>query len=403
MLKGFGFLQNYLNSKNITLAELAEKLGVTAQAVNNWKTSNEIPTKRVSDIVKFFSFTNGEVDLLLGVDPLEFEYRTVSGQEINKNRVSASIRFRTEIIYERFFTDHEQDNSYDLSGLKAKIEKAGADFKAIADAFRAEFTIPNYRPLSYMDLKVLTDRLAVRSYYLPFKAIGLVVEGENKQSAILFNKNSKFVALLDSDRMVDEAHFDRIHELMHVIFNGIKHGLSESDHERLLDKITGELIYPSQYILERFFNGDPQSRPIKDTGLLSQKFWEDTLNFDFSISPKGLAKAMVDSGFITQGADLYKYLVNDLHSDFRSKCISISKLGAIDFDFSDRQALLDFYESINKPLESSRYPLFVKVKSDLLSGVLSVSDFADTFNLKLEDALFIEAIWSGENTNDESK
>ncbi len=409
MVKGFEFLASLIEKRGESINSLAIKLGVTPQAMNNWRVSNEIPTKRVSQLADMFQLTSREIELLLSLDPLNFEYRTKAGADLSGSRVSEYIRVRTETIYERFFSDNDHDhdrdhdNIYDLTNLRKNIEQAGNNHLAIAKFIRSEFTIPDYRPLGDINLGSLVGRLKIKAYFLPFNAIGLIKDGDTIQTAILYKKKNKFVILVDSDRMIDEAHFDRLHEMMHIVFDSVHLKLNVNELESLIDRVCGELIYPQNYIIERFFDGDQNSRPIKNKAVLAEKFWEDSLDQTFALSPKGLAIAIKDCSLANTNTELFKYLVTDLHLEFRKKCISYSKLGDMNFDFSNRVELLKFYNHINSDLKRAKYPLFQKIKNDVLNEYLSVGDFADTFGLKLEDALLIKAVWSNEPSLEQAK
>lgn len=162
----------------------------------------------------------------------------------------------------------------------------------------------------------------------------------------------------------------------------------------MIDKICGELIYPRNYIIEKFFNGDPSSKPITNKERLGTTFWNEMLSQTYALSPKGLAKAMRDTDLTTVNSELYKYLSTELHEKFRKSCINYSTYGHMNINFSDVQAVLDFYKYIEVEIRKTRYPLFQKIKKDLLSNELSSADFADTFAMKLEDAHLIKAIWS---------
>jgi len=108
---------------------------------------------------------------------------------------------------------------------------------------------------------------------------------------------------------------------------------------------------------------------------------------------------MRDAGLASPSSELFKYIYTELHEKYRETTINYSQVGKMDFDFSNRDKLIDFYTFIRKGFLSVGYPLFEKLKQDLVSDVISPSDFADTFNLTLADTLIIKALFRKEQVH----
>lgn len=395
MLFGSKYLHLILVKKGISPTKLAEQLNITPQALTNWDKDNYIPEKRVSQITDFLKLSSHDVDRLLGLEPLHYSFRTKQKTHVNENEVSERMQTRSELIFGRFFGDNEV-GSYDLTNLKNKIKSSGEDFHSIALAIRQEFTITNDYPLSSQDMKRIQDRLKANAYFLPFKQILLNIDGESEQTAVLFHRRGSYSILVDSDRTLDEAHFDKLHELVHIFFIGIRE--QSKQLEDLIDKVCGELIYPKFYIVEKIFGGDANSRPITNKEKLEATFYEEFNNTQLILSPKGLALALKDSNLATTGSDLFIYLTDTLDKKFRSHTITYSQFGGMDFSFSNRESLIKFFKEHVDNIKSLKgYPLFEKLKSDFLSDVLSSNDFADTFNLSLTDTIVIKATWKKES------
>lgn len=396
--KGFLFLDSLLSAKSFSHTSLSEKLGISPQAIQGWKRSNEIPTKRVSQIADLFALERSEIDLLLGKEPLKFEFRTKNGEELSQDRVSESVRVHAEIVFERFFGDQLAIVPYDLTELRQQIATIGNNFFQIAQVIRKTFTIPDYHPMGYSGVNELLKRVGVQSYFLPFSVIGLCdPKDNNAQTAVLYSKENKHVILIDSDRRVDEAHFDQLHELIHIFLGDIDLELPDNELETLIDRICGELIYPQRYIVDVFFDGDPASKPITDRENLKYTFTQESSFYYNVLSPKGLARAMRDSDLTTVSSELYKYLNSDLHLEFKELATNYTTIGKMNFDFKNPKELVSFYRYIEeKNSWGVRYPLFVKLKEDLLSGRLSNADFADTFSMTLQSALIVKATWAEE-------
>ena len=68
----------------------------------------------------------------------------------------------------------------------------------------------------------------------------------------------------------------------------------------------------------------------------------------------------------------------------------------MNFDFSNRIKLKNFYDIFNTKKSFHQYPLFEKLRADLLSEELSPSDFADTFGMNEADGIVLKAIWLNE-------
>jgi hypothetical protein len=395
MKLGFSFLEELLTRNNQNLSDLSEILAITPQAIQGWKSAAKIPTKRASQIVDHFKLGSVEIDQLLGITPLKVEFRTRRGEHLNDINVSESIKVRTQTVFERFFDTDQKKGTYDLSNLCKAILEVKDDFFQIAVSIRKEFTIPDYRPLGSDDLFALQARIGVKSLYLPFRQIGLKtnqIGDDYGQTAVLFNKGDSYSILIDSDRTVDEAHFDKTHEMLHVIFG---HIFKQSiELEKQIDQISGELIYPRRFIVEQFFNNDVSSKPVKNKEFLRSKFYELTRSLRHILSPRGVARAMRDVDLTTRNSELFEFFFSELHAEFREKSVTYSSYGNMNFDFSNREKLQEFYETVVEKIENAGfYPLFSKLKNDLMSGVIQPSDFADTFNLKHSDALILKSSW----------
>jgi len=388
---GFLFLEELLSKKNTKTEELAEKLKVTVQAISQWKTGNQIPFKRVGQIAKLFDLDSSEIDRLLGNEPLKISFRTKTAKEFSREKASEQISMRSEVLYERFFSERSLTSQIDFNQLRKKISKLGDDFLLIAKTIREEFIIPDYAPLTSGDLQKIQERIGVNIFYMPFNQLRLKGEGEAEQTAMLYNKSNSYSILIDSDRTIDEAYFDSIHEILHLFFPEV----FSTETEALIDKIAGELIYPKRYIVEKYFDGDETSRPITNKKGLSKKFYDETSAWNLILSPRGLARSMRDTGLTSANSELFSFLHSDLNDEFRKKTITYSQYGDMNVDFSSRDALFNFYEKhVGIIGNQRRYPLFERLKEDLLTEKISPSDFADTFNLKLADALVIKAMWS---------
>lgn len=400
MLLGYKFLEKILDTKSIEPKELAEKLNITVQNFTAWKFKNQIPRKKVSEISELFSLSSSEIDQLLGKIPMRFCFRTREGGTRTEVDVSDRMKSRIEIVYESFFGHEDVSLKYDLSNLKRLIKNNPTSFKHVAECIRKEFTIPSYRPISYDNLVGIQDRISLSAFYLPFKAIGLNIEGESDQTAVLFAKDGISSILVDSDRTVDEAHFDKLHEIVHVFIEGVIPDSPET--EKFIDKVCGELVYPEEYIVNKFFQNDPASKPIKNQEFLKETFFAEASNLSSVISPKGLARAMRDCGLATEKSELFKFLFVDLHEEYRKQVVTYSQIGEMDIDFRNRDELLKFYRDHVPNKGILRYPLFEKIKKDLMEDVISSNDFASIFGLKLSDAIIIKAVWIKEGTREKS-
>jgi len=388
------FLHSILNEKGMKPSDLASMLEITPQAISGWEKEGVIPSRRLSQIASSLSLTSQQVDKLVGIEPLHFSFRTKNGDHVTEDEVSERMKSRSEVTFERFFGDLKK-NTYNLEVLKNNIKNCNDNFVEIADLIRKEFTIRSDSPITNEDSFSILEKLNGKAFFLPFKQIKLNVSDEVDQTAVLYCKDGAYSILVDSDRTIDEAHFDKLHEMLHIFFFDIRE--QNKELEDLIDKICGELVYPKKYIVEKFFGGDENSRPSFDLKKLEENFEHEYRTRKFIISPKGLARAMRDIELTSRNSDLYKFLYSELNEKFKKNAISYSAFGKMDFEFSDRNALIDFYKKyVENPHCEYTYPLFEKLKSDFLNNFLEPSDFADTFGMKLSDSLVLKAIWKKE-------
>jgi len=394
MKSNLNFLRSILTEKGLKLTALADQLEITSQAISGWEKDGVIPTRRVAQIANLLNLSSQQVDRLMGVEPLHFSYRTKNGGHVSENQVSGRMKSRSEIIFDRFFGDLKK-NTYDLKALNCNIGLAGEDFIKIANLIRKEFVIRGDAPMSDDDSFSILSKLNVKAFFMPFNQIKLNVAGEADQTAVLYSRDGSFSILVDSDRTIDEAHFDKLHEMIHIFFFEIRDQSKEL--EDLIDKICGELVYPKEYIIDTFFDGDETSRPSFNLKKVRLTFEQEYRNRRFIISPRGLARAMRDSELTTRNSDLYVFLYKELNEIFKQDTPSFSKFGRMNFSFQDRNAMIDFYKNhVENPQCINTYPLYEKLKSDFLSESLQPSDFADTFGMKLSDAMILKAIWRNE-------
>ena len=392
MRLGYNYLEECMAKTGLSVTDLSQKLGVSNQAIANWKSSKVIPSKRAFEIAEALNLDNNSLDRLLGVPPLTCKFRTKSGQEFTDQEVSSSVKARAELIYERFFKGSESEARIDIQPLKEKIRDCGTDFSCIAKEIRKFFEFQSYEPINKRTVDSLSEQMGAQNFYLPFSSLKLLDNGCNEQTAVLYTHKGVHSILINSDRTIDEAYFDQIHELIHIFLEGIFEDNKKT--EDLIDKIAGELIYPRSYLIRIFFDNDENSRPIKNKEKLKQKFCHEMKALHWIISPRGIARAMRDSGLTSGQSELYKFFNSTLHSWYREhNSITYSELGEMDFDFSNRKALLNFYEFIRSKTAHFRYPLFEKLQDDLISDIISPYDFADTFGLNWSDGIIVKSIW----------
>lgn len=398
MKLGFKYLESLIEDKEIKQNELSDNLGITPQNLTKWRETNNIPPRHVSGIAAFFNLNSIQIDLLMGLRPLEFQFRTKGGVEFLSQNAPQPLNARVQFIHEKCIEPLAQKANHELLQVfKNELVKAGKDYFKIASLIRKRFEIPGYMPIAYINFLAILRKIGVNFFYLPFGTLQLTAPDSTKvPTGILYKKDGTYTILIDGDRRMDESHFDSIHELIHVFFDGIFEDSKET--EDLIDLVSGELIYPRQWIVDTFFDGDENSRPGTNLDAVWRTFSEQSDTSGYIISPKGLAKAMHTSKLQTDQSQLYKSLYSDFHENFKkSGPPSFSEMGGMNIDFSDRSKVEHFYKNL-KNKRPFTFPVFELLKYNLVSSNIGPSDFANIFGLSTADAVVLKSIFANESS-----
>lgn len=387
---GYSFLEEVLSKFQISNKELATKLNCTPQAMTEWKDKGVVPLKRAMQIADILDLNTEDAEKLIGVRPLSFHFRTKDRAYVQESQIDDQTRNRVRRIYDRFFSDTVTETKPLIHEIRNEIKNSSRNPFDIADIIRKKLQISDSRLFLRDDFVSILKESGIAHYLLPFKAIGINQTELNAKTALLFYKDNKFSILADSDRTLDEAHFDSVHEFVHVLLD--ESFESGTELEALIDKIAGALIYPRKVLVEKIFDGNENSKPIRNAEELKRNFYDLADSVNRTISPKGLARAIRDYQLAGEKTDLFIALDGVLHEEYRAKSTTFSQMGGMDIIFSDRKSLEKFYtERVEK--FPWMYPLFVKIKEDLTSERIKPSTFADTFYLSTVDAKIIQAEW----------
>lgn len=394
-------LAELLKKLNFKNKDLAEKLNISPSVITKWLSEKEkIPHARVSQIADLCGLGADEIDILLGNEPLEFNYRTRNHREFDKCNVSEEVRLRTDFVYEAFVRDYMLKSQFNFEPIRRDFQALNIEneeaYRAGANILRKHFYIPPESPISKSFVNdYIIKQLGVHCYYMSFKSIGMEFHNGNeddKKAAILFNRGESYGILIDADRNVSSAFFDLLHEIYHILIG--KSFPRSKSLEKFIDRAVGELIYPEKYLRTFLLNGRNEGK----TGKTSEEIIDiviEKYNQDRTWSPIGLAKALIDYSIIGKDTKIYEELTQGFYHFYNSHVKTMAEIGKINIDHSSleghQKLFIDvIYKDINL------YPVYMKLRSKLVSGAINPQTYSKLFSLNLSHVKLLKAIWSEE-------
>lgn len=391
-------LSELLKESKLMSKDLAQRLGVDPSMITKWtKGEEKIPHARVAQLVSLFDLGYDDADLLMGIAPLEFYYRTRNNRELEKSDVSEEVRARTNFIYEAFVKDYMEESKLDLTPIREELRVLNIQdkdaYKSAVKILREHFFIPPNGPISRNFVQdYIIEELGINCYYMSFKSIGIDFSNgkeEDKKAAILFARGSQYGVLIDADRNLASAFFDLLHEILHVLIGKT----FERNHtlEHFIDKVVGELIYPESFLKGIFCNSENDSAVHKNSNEVIRMFVEK-YSQNRTWSPAGLAKAFVDYGMTETGSQIYLKLTQDFYTYYKEQTKTLSQRRNVNVEHGNFEEHRKLFENVVLK-EPDDFPVYINLRSKLISGEIAPQTYSKLFNLSLSHVKVLKSLW----------
>lgn len=339
------------------------------------------PASRISDVFRLLNIESKEDrELALNLPQLKLSFRSkrdILESEVPKNVLSKVSTFSK--TYLSLSSDEIIDSQ--LVDIRNKIG-SNRDYRAVAKVIRTFLDISDSTPFDYSQFDYAFKKYGINLFFVPFSSFGFFSQ-ENTLRALTANKANNYLVLCDSDRTLDEIMFDATHELVHI-FTGTVGEIPNDEVEKFVDLVAEELIYPESFLTKEFpFLLEDGKRATPD--LFLKHNFRKLIESSTYIAPRGIAKTLITLGLISENQKVYTWMHDEEHEHYlKFYGKSLSKIGQIDFDFTDTFKYEDFVKNIVLN-NIKKYPLFYLLARSLVRNKITHKAFADIFGMDYGD------------------
>lgn len=388
----FEFLKEKIKERFKSQEVFADAIGVTRPTVSAWLNEKGQPEEhRFFDIVNALELTESEVDRLLNIPQVSVVFRKIGGSQSED-----SIKEKSKELADTFFKI--DGSAYIVTGNLLSL-KAQTDPIEVANHIRRILGIEKNQPVILNEVLVGLKKNNINVFFVPFEKIGITlptIQTSHKEVAFTAIKGDKKIIFVDTKRTRDESNFDVCHELAHIVLD---HTITNDDEERFCNKIAQELVYPIAFLNERKNDLQPFWNAKYSWTSVVSKFNHYYTEYDWS--PKGLALALKENGFIKKDGHELKRLMR-FHAIGKPKIKMIDDHYFNNFDVSNFDKLTAFFnETIFK--DKDVYKPFIEIKDAAIDGRISSRKFASLLNIDSGDADELVRSWETELGDEDSQ
>lgn len=363
----------------------ASELGVSRRTLQNWFTSNLIPTDKIFSVLSTLDLSEDQEDILLDRPKLQMVFR-------------AKYKKATSEKNKQIFSDFADvfmklnGNTYHLTEGFPRLAKP-FNKKIVASTLRSLLGLKESEPAKLFEVLEKLKEFNVNVIFFPFNKLGLEIEASTKEVAFTAFKDEKVLIFLDANRTFDQSLFDLLHELTHIICNHVPEQTTKDD-ETFCNSVAQDLIYPQYFFtrnadLLKFFTSflPSQMNTVREV----IKF----LTKDFDWSPIGIALSLSSYEYISKTGPQYKSLMA-INNQLKENNKTISDLFFENFNPNDIDKFITFFSSdIYKSKDI--YKGFLELKSGASFGHLSPSKLSELLMVNSGDMDEIVKIWREED------
>lgn len=376
------FLQSKIDQKfSGKVIDFAKAVGVSKQAAYDWlNQKSSIEDRRVFDIAFALDLDEAETEALIGVPQTVLCFRKKGMDSANP-----LVRENSVNLANTFF---KIDTSSYILKDSFTFGVRTSELSTIAKLIRQNLQIEGNIPVTFKLLLAELSRHNICVFFIPFRRLGLgLSKSSNREVAFTARKSDRMLVFVDTERTKDEAVFDICHEMTHILLGHVD---PNEEEELLCNKSAQELVYP-----KRFFEAHPKELEVfADTSKHSwtrvyEKFARLSREFDWS--PKGLALALRDYGFIGKASHAFRRLLT-LEKTIAKSRKTIDELFFQRFDPHNLDALEAFFsDDIQK--EPDIFRPMIELKDAAAFGHLSSRKLAEILTIEAGDADEIVRSW----------
>lgn len=390
----FDFLREKITEKYEKIQLFADAIGVARGTVSSWLNGKSNPEEfRHLAIINALDLSEDEIGTFMGTPATSIVFRKVGGSSSDQD-----IHKRSKEFAETFFKI--DGSSYVTSGTFFSIAKQQTNHTEVANYIRGFLDIEKNEPAKLSDILNQLNKHNVNVFFVPFSKIGITIPHKNtsnREVAFTAKKGNRTIIFVDTDRTMDETNFDICHELTHI---ALGHTVTTDEEEKFCNKVAQELVYPIAFFKEK----EDVIAPFLDA---SEYSWMYSVNSfkelcqEFDWSPKGLALALSDHGYIKKDSHEYLRLMK-IGSSLKGLNKTIDEIHFKEFKTQEFDDVVKFFEEeIYK--SKNLYKPFIEIKNAASSGRLSPRRLAEILNIDSGDADELTRFWISEQGTEESQ
>jgi transcriptional regulator with XRE-family HTH domain len=257
-------IKGLAKEKKITLINLAEQIGVSRQAVNDW-TNGKVP--KGNHLIALCRILSVNPENLFSDDSSETismpVHRTRKKAKVNEHMQQDSMVMVKE--YKNLFKNISDSVVVPVIRTRGRDEESAIK---IAEKLRTISGVKNDEPMDYGDAFHLLDQLGITTIFRYFP--------ESVKDYALYTRiyDHRVVFVNNSTNLLDLI-FPILHEAVHAIRDeAYTNGFYDTEEEEFCDNVANYVQFPDEYVKFVFeaINGLPVSHKINNLKIFGHKY-----------------------------------------------------------------------------------------------------------------------------------
>lgn len=371
------FFKNKVDETFGSVENFAQELGLSKNAIYKWLKTDRLPEDRIVEIVEFLKLSEDELNEFFAIPKTELYFRKVGRDEPCDDELKKQFKALANTFFKLESSSDFVDDGL-LSGVTSRSPSS------IANYLRALLNIEKDEPAILYKIISELRRHKINLYFIPFQKFGFQLDTNKRKREVAFTarKGSKIIIFLDTGRRIDEANFDVIHELTHIVCNH-NPGAHRDEDEKICNDVAEEVVYPRLFLEKNLELLDPFINAKKHSWQRTIELFQN-MEVDFDWSPMGLALALRSYGHIKDRSAEFIRLMK-IDGFFKKQSAKVGDLYYEAYDPTNYDKLVTFFEKeIQKDKEI--YKPIIDLKRAATFEKISPRRFAEIFCIDAGDA-----------------
>ena len=376
------FAQKRIVEKFGSQSNFAQKLGVSRRTLFNWIQEGEVPSRYIMPFFDLLKLSGEEEAYVLNNPEVKLIFRGGAVEQRVENLASAKDTVRTlfNLLVEK------------IASQQSFVVLQDPSLENVVRTLRGWLDLKNDEPASLNFVLGRLNYLGVPVIIFPFDILGMDAQSPSRKLAFTAHYDGRTIIFLDIYRRRDEALFDLMHELAHLVSG---HQEDPSKEEEAFCNVVAEaLIYPAAFLKKQTsFLELLRTRDLaKHEEQLKLTEYVESFCQAFDWSGEVLPKALVQNGHLGKCSFMAKYLLA-IGQYLDQQVPTLAQLYFSKFERDNYDSLVEFFKN-----EISHDPVLFKgfhiIKTAAAYYHLSYRRLAEILHINPGDADELVKDWN---------